>query len=275
MNILNIGTEELLSQNNIKVHIFENSEFMFYTMASEMADVIRRNNTLNKPTVMIFPVGPVGQYPYFVDIINRESISMRNTIIINMDEYAESPDKLVDITHPLSFRGFMQREVYSKINEELLPLPENRIFPSIENLDEIPNIIGKMGGVDACFGGIGINGHVAFNEPPEQGDALDDDTAFINSTVRIQKIALHTQIVNSISDLFGAYDQMPRYCITIGMKQILQSRKIRLYCAKQWHSAVVRKAVFEKKSRHFPVTLLRDHPDISIGLPSNIADLHF
>lgn len=275
MNLMKIGVEELCTKGRIKVRTFVNSEFMFYTMAAEMSDVIRANNQIGKPTVMIAPVGPIGQYPYLVDIINRENLSMKNTYIINMDEYAHNDQELVDPSHPLSFRGIMQREVYDRIKPELLPPVKNRVFPNLENLQEIPELIERMGGVDACFGGIGINGHVAFNEPPQEGDTLDNDEAFLNSTVRIQKIAPQTQIVNSLSDLYGAYDQLPQYCVTIGMKQITCAKKIRLFCAKQWHSAVVRKAAFGEKSRLIPVTMLQGHPDISIGLPIDIARLHF
>lgn len=81
-----------------------------------------------------------------------------------MDEYLDDDKKWVPETHPLSFRGFMNRTVYSQIDPELVMPEEQRVFPDPENVEYIPQLIEKLGGVDICFGGIGINGHVAFNE---------------------------------------------------------------------------------------------------------------
>ena len=157
--------DELVEKNpKLPVIIMEDNAAVFKSMAVEMAEEIKAHNDKGEKTVFICPVGPVGQYPFFVEIVNKEHISLKNVWFINMDEYLDDEKKWIPETHPLSFRGFMNREVYGKINEELLMPEEQRIFPDPENVTHIPEIIEKLGGVDICFGGIGINGHVAFNE---------------------------------------------------------------------------------------------------------------
>ena len=88
-----------------------------------MVDEIKRKNALGERTVFICPVGPVGQYPYFVDMVNQENISLKNVWFLNMDEYLTDDQEWIDHDHPLSFRGFMDRTVYTKLKPELV-MPE-------------------------------------------------------------------------------------------------------------------------------------------------------
>ena len=78
-----------------------------------------------------------------------------------MDEYLTDEDVWIDIEHPLSFRGFMNRLFYDRVNPELAPRHANRVFPDPFDRDAIRQLIDMRGGVDVCFGGIGINGHIA------------------------------------------------------------------------------------------------------------------
>ena len=156
--------ERLLESPKMRLYCLEDNEAVFRQMAGQMVQEIEKNKEIGKRTVFICPVGPVGQYPYFVDMVNEKGISLKDVWFINMDEYLDDGKKWVSTDHPLSFRGFMQRQVYGKIRPELVMPPEQRIFPDPENTGRIPKLIEELGGVDIAFGGIGINGHVAFNE---------------------------------------------------------------------------------------------------------------
>jgi glucosamine-6-phosphate deaminase len=187
-----------------------------------------------------------------------------------MDEYLDEGKQWINIEHKLSFRGFMNREVYGKINPELLMAEEKRIFPDPNNLNHISEIINKLGGIDICFGGIGINGHLAFNEPE---DITPEE--FAKRTTRVLEISRETRTINAVGDLNGAMDAMPKYCVTIGMKEILSAKKIRLYCFRDWHRAVIRQAAYSEVSAHFPVTLVQNHCDAIITINSNAAQQPF
>ena len=125
--------------------------------------------------------------------------------------------------------------------------------------------IQELGGVDICFGGIGINGHLAFNEAEEVSAE-----EFAGRETRVLANSRETRCANAIGDLNGAIDAMPVYAITIGIKEILASRKVVLGVFRTWHRAVVRQAIFDTPSGHFPVTLLQNHKDAVI-LANNIA----
>lgn len=262
--------EELLNKGaKLPVIVMEDNAAVFQSMAEEMTEEIKKNNAEGKKTVFICPVGPVGQYPYFVEMINKEKISLKNVWFINMDEYLDDDKKWVPETHPLSFRGFMNRTVYSQIDPELVMPEEQRVFPDPENVEYIPQLIEKLGGVDICFGGIGINGHVAFNE----ADASLSNEEFLAQKTRVLDITKETRTANAIGDFNGALEDMPKYCVTIGIYEIAHARKIRLGCFRNWHRAVVRRTAYGDATSDFPVSLLTNHPDINLKITEFVAAL--
>ncbi|MEG2524586.1 MAG: glucosamine-6-phosphate isomerase, partial [Oscillospiraceae bacterium] len=128
-----------------------------------------------------------------------------------------------------------------------------------EHPERIGEIIADLGGVDICFGGLGINGHIAFNEPENV-----NPKEYAQRPTRVLRIDERTRTVNGIGDLGGRVDDMPHYCITVGMREILSARKIRMYCFRKWHKAVVMRAAFGETDSLFPVTLTQNHPDAAI-----------
>lgn len=261
--------EELLCAPKIPLHCFETKEDVFRQMAEEMAGEITANNAKGEKTVFICPVGPVGQYPYFVELVNANKIDLKNVWFFNMDEYLTDEKEWIDKNHPLSFRGFMQRTVYDKLDPELVMPEEQRIFPDPKDVGRVTRLIEKLGKVDVCFGGIGLNGHLAFNEA--DGRLTKED--FLAQRTRVLSISPETRAANAIGDFCGALEDMPRYCVTIGVYEIFKARKIRLGCFRGWHKAVVRRAAYGEATSEFPVTLFQEHSDISISFPEEVARL--
>ncbi len=168
MDYYQISAEELGKNSKIPILKLSDSGEVFYELALEMKETIEKNNQAGRHTVFICPVGPVGQYPIFVRLVNRDRVSLKNCWFINMDEYLNDDETYISEDSPLTFRGFMKRSVYEKIDPELVMPQEQRIFPDPKAPEKIHEIITRLGGVDVCFGGIGINGHLAFNEAQDE-----------------------------------------------------------------------------------------------------------
>ncbi len=268
-SILDI-TGEALTKGKIPIDIYKDAPEAFMNMAKMMIDEIVANNKEGKRTLFITPLGPVAQYDYFVKTVNENRISLKNVTFINMDEYMLNADEMIDANDELSFRRIMNEKCYSKIDKDLIMPMSQRIFPTKDNAKLISAVIADHGGVDICFGGIGINGHMAFNEPPEENSNITEEE-YKNLSVRVQKISRETLIVNSLNELHGAYYFMPKYCVTIGIKEIIESKKVRLFCFKDLHRSVVRRASFGDKSISFPASLLQDHCDARIGISAELA----
>lgn len=266
-----ISAQDLGKDAKVPVLKLGDSGEVFYELALEMVNTIKEHNAKGEKTVFICPVGPVGQYPIFVRLVNRDRVSLANCWFINMDEYLTDEGEWIDKESPLSFRGFMERTVYSKVDPELLMPEEQRVFPDPHDTEKVQRVIEQLGGVDIAFGGIGINGHLAFNEP--QDELTAEEFAALNT--RVLTISRETRTTNAIGDLNGAVDAMPRKCITIGMAQILGARKIRLGVFRDWHRSVVRQAAYGQVSAHFPATLIQNHPDAMIITNANAAQQPF
>ena len=266
MSYYNLSAQELGRDAKIPIVKLGDSGEVFYELALEMISAIRANHAAGKPTVFICPVGPVGQYPIFVRLVNRERLSLKDCWFINMDEYLEDDGSYIDENSPLSFRGFMARNVYGQIDPGLLMPPEQRVFPDPAQPDRVDRLIEELGGVDITFGGIGINGHLAFNE------AREDLTAEEFAALGTRTVTLNpeTRTANAIGDRGGAIDAMPTQAVTVGIKQILSARKVRLGVFREWHRAVVRQAAYGPVTAHFPASLLQNHPDAVI-YTNNVA----
>lgn len=271
MEYYQLSAEQLGAGAKIPLKKLGDSGEVFYEMALEMCAEIEKNNAQGRRTVLICPVGPVGQYPIFVRLVNERRISLKNVWFINMDEYLDANGDWIEESSKLSFHGFMNRNVYSKLDPELVMPESQRVFPDPHDVERVPRLIQELGGVDIAFGGIGINGHLAFNEAqdelsPEQFAALP---------TRVLAISRETRVANAIGDLNGAIDAMPTHCVTIGMREILSAKKIRLGVFRDWHRAVVRQAAYGEVSAHFPATLVQKHPDACIYVNANAAQQPF
>jgi glucosamine-6-phosphate deaminase len=159
------SVEELRSRARIPFQLVEDHPTLMAEFACAIADEIQRANCEERPARLILPVGPVKQYPILVEITNRERLSWRNVWVFQMDEFLDWQGRPIGVDHPLSFTGFLQRELFQRIDPELR-MPEGRhIVPHPFRIDEFSETLERVGGADCCFGGIGYHGHVAFNEP--------------------------------------------------------------------------------------------------------------
>lgn len=227
-----ITIREILSNKMIKVRAVGKQEDIYNVIARTMANKLIENNNIGKLTSFILPVGPRKQYRRFAAICNSEKVSCKNLITINMDEYLDDNKKYLPISHPLSFRGFMKNNFFDVLDKDLKIKPENIYFPDPENCKIIQDLIFELGYVDICFGGIGINGHIAFNEPIEVDSVSEDE--YINMESRIVELSRDTLVINSLK-YGGHVEIMPRYAITIGLNEIFKANELRFYLEHDWH----------------------------------------
>ncbi len=260
----NLIEPELLGENTtIDLRVCENEVDMYWRMAIEVLELISENNKKNEPTVMIVPYGPLGAYNRLVYLINKYRISLKNCVFINMDEYLSDEHTYIPTDDPLSFRGGMDRIFYNLLDEELNVLPENRIFPEPGKEGQVLEIIEKYGKLDMIFGGVGINGHYAFNEPPEPGETVDNEE-FLSRPTRVLKISRETKTINAYMNCGADLDAIPEWCITVGMKEAYMARKIRMLMPRDWNAGALRKVLHGPITASVPCSLFRNHPDAAL-----------
>ncbi len=261
---LDVPPEKLGEGTRVKVRVLGDMQ----SVARDFADALLAEIRAGAKTFIV-PVGPVDQFPLLADAINRQHVDCRDVCFINMDEYLGDDDRWIDASHPLSFRGFTDRLFYDRLNPELAPRKENRVFPDPTNCSAIAKLIEQRGGVDVCYGGIGINGHIAFNEPPEAGEEMSVEE-FAALPMRVLNLTRETRTINSVT-VGGEIAVIPRRAVTVGMKECLGARKMRFYCNRPWQSAVVRRVLHGPVTASCPASLLRTHGNAEITVTDYVA----
>ncbi len=262
-NIYTMPVKELKEKTKINLEVCEHEVDMYWKVAIEVLETIEENNRNGKKTFMIVPYGPIGPYFRLAYLVNKYRVSLKNCVFCNMDEYLTDDKKFIDENDPLSFRGGMNRIFYDVVDEELNVLPENRYFPDPENPDIVLQLIEKYGAPDMVFGGVGINGHYAFNEPPEEGESCTNEE-FLNRQTRVLKVSRETRTINGFMNAGGNFLAIPEWCITVGMKEMYMAKKVRMCMPRDWNAGALRRVLLGAEDCHVPCSLFQSHPDAKL-----------
>ena len=222
--------------------------------------------------VFIVPVGPVGQFDLLAAHCNAERQSLAQLVLINMDEYLADDGGFIPESDPLSFRAHMTRHFYGKLDPALAPPLAQNIFPDPRDPAALQGVIDGYGGVDVCFGGVGITGHLAFNDPPEPG-APDDLAAFADLPTRVVTLSRETLTINAVTAARGNIARIPRTAVTVGMREILAARKLRFYMNRPWQCAMIRRLLHGPVTADVPASLLQRHPDARVTATVEVTQM--
>ncbi len=258
--LLQLSEEDVIERAGNHLHIVETLEDLHKKFAQDIYNTILNNNLAKKNTRLILPIGPVGQYPLLADIINRNAeFTFKNCWFFFMDEYCSDEGKALSPMHPLSFKGILKQNFLNLLTPNCKIDKERIIFPNENNIEELEQLIHDKGEIETCYGGIGLRGHLAFNEPM----IGVRDTGPRKVTLNHYTITLNAIRANIGGDTIN----FPQEAFTLGMRQILSADKIRLYCRSDildWAKVILRIALFGKPGDDFPVTHIRPHPDYKI-----------
>ena len=256
---------------NITYRTVEKEWDVYLDMALTMLDVIMKNNREGKDTVMIVPVGPTDHYPILAKLVNQLRVSLKKVHFFNMDEYMLTPTQMIDSEHKMSFQKRMKEEFYKRVDAELV-MPEcQRHFPKVGKEQEYDAMIEALGGVDLCIGGLGINGHIAFNEAAEEDDEITVEE-YAKLGTRVLSITRETRTINAYGYQRGDLRGMPEWCITIGMKQILEADKVYIALNRPWQHGIVKHVLYDKVQPQIPASLLQMHKNVVFCSAKDVAE---
>jgi glucosamine-6-phosphate deaminase len=277
-DVFQLPADALVGHSPIAVTVLPDLTTLQQHFARAVADEIATNNAAGRPTRLILPVGPVGYFPLLAQLCNKERISWANVHAFFMDEYCDWQGRPIGVDHPLSFEGFACRTLFAKLQSEVALPKEQLHFPDPLHIDQISEAIAHIGGIDTCYGGIGIHGHIAFNEPPISRWFTLTPAEFKASKTRLVQLAPETVVMNASRAAAGNFAVLPPMAVTLGMADILAAKRIRLYCqGGLWQRTVLRVALFgspdiaDGEDVNYPVTLLRGHSDLAIVTTADTA----
>lgn len=251
-----LSEEEVIDRAGEHLIVMNDLDELHRFFADGMCEQILSNRAAGRDTAWILPFGPVGQYPYFIERVNRERIPLGNVRFYFMDEYCDENGREVPQDHPLSFRRKLYA-MFSRIDRALLPDLSNVLFPDSGNIGELKE---RLAAEHLCvtYGGVGIHGHLAFNEP---------EPGVRNSNPRVVRLNDYTVTINAIREgIGGNLENFPRKALTLGMNQLFAAEKMIIFCRNgvssiDWANTVLRLALFGIPGDDYPVTYLKQHPD--------------
>ncbi|PPQ62947.1 hypothetical protein CVT24_006187, partial [Panaeolus cyanescens] len=221
------------------------------------------NPTEDRPFVLGLPTGssPIPTYKALIKMVKEEKLSFKHVITFNMDEYVGLPTD-----HPESYHTFMFREFFSHI--DIPPSHVNILDGNAEDLIAECNAyearIKSYGGIELFLGGIGEDGHIAFNEP---GSSL-------SSRTRIKTLAYDTILANArfFNNDIAA---VPRMALTVGVATILDSREVVVVVTGQRKALALSKAIEEGVNHLWTLSALQLHPwALIVADEDATAELH-
>jgi len=201
-----------------------------------------------KPFVLGLPTGssPLGVYKELITLNKKGVVSFKNVVTFNMDEYVNLPEE-----HPESYHSFMWNNFFSHvdINKENVNIL-NGNAPDLEaECAGYEEKIKKAGGVKLFLGGIGPDGHIAFNEP---GSSL-------SSRTRLKTLTYDTIVANS-RFFDDDINKVPKTALTVGVGTVLDAEEVLIIVNGHNKARALRHAIEGGVSHMWTISALQMHP---------------
>jgi len=221
------------------------SEWVANYIATKIRDF---SPSIERPFVLGLPTGstPLGTYAKLIDLYNHGLLSFKNVITFNMDEYVGIPKN-----RPQSYYSFMWDNFFSHI--DILPENANLLDGNAVDLEvecqSYEDKIKSLGGIHLFLGGIGADGHIAFNEP----------CSSLQSRTRIKTLTQDTIIANS-RFFEDDVNQVPKLALTVGVGTVMDAKEVLIIVNGHNKAQALHQAVEGSVNHIWTITALQLHP---------------
>lgn len=233
----------------MRVIIRSNYEQMSEWTANYIAAKINSfNPSKERPFILGLPTGstPLGTYRELINLHKKGIVSFKNVVTFNMDEYVGIPED-----HPESYHSFMYQNFFNHI--DILPDNINILNGNAEDLDaecqHYEDKIKSYGGIHLFMGGIGPDGHIAFNEP---GSSL-------TSRTRMKNLTTDTIIANS-RFFENDINKVPKTALTVGVGTVMDAKEVIILVNGHNKARALYHAIEGSVNHIWTVSILQTHP---------------
>jgi len=208
--------------------------------------------TPERPFVLGLPTGssPLALYQQLVKMHKKGEISFKHVITFNMDEYVALPRD-----HPQSYHSFMWENLFKHI--DIRPENVNILNGNAEDLDaeckRYEDKIVAVGGIELFLGGIGTDGHIAFNEPASS----------LKSRTRVKTLAYETVVANA-RFFDNDIKKVPKKALTVGVQTVMDAREVLIIITGQHKAHALMKCIEEGVNHMYTLSAIQLHPDAII-----------
>ena len=233
----------------MRVIIEPNYDLMSQWAANYVVNRINAANpTAEKPFVLGLPTGssPIGMYRGLVKAYQEGRVSFKHVLTFNMDEYVGLPEE-----HPESYHSFMFTNLFNHIDcpKENIHILNGNAKDLAAECAHYEEMIAEAGGIDLFLGGIGPDGHIAFNEP---GSSLCSRT-------RQKTLTTDTIIANS-RFFEGDINKVPKTALTVGVGTVMAAKEVMILVNGHAKCRALQAAVEGSVNHMWTISALQMHP---------------
>ncbi len=223
----------------------------YYQMSRVAANIISAQVIMKPHCVLGLATGstPIGIYEQLIRWYEKGDLDFSQVTTINLDEY-----KGLSPENDQSYRYFMNTHFFDFINihKERTHVPDGLEEDAAKACFDYNKIISDCGGIDLQLLGLGLNGHIGFNEP---GAAFEKETHCVD---------LSESTIRANSRFFTSMDEVPKQAYTMGIKTIMQAKKILIVVNGEKKAQIVRDAFFGPITPKVPASVLQLHNDVTL-----------
>jgi glucosamine-6-phosphate deaminase len=241
----------------MNIHVYSSKDEVYQNAAGLFVSLLQ-----TKPRAVLgMATGntPIGVYNELIRAYRSGRVSFRQATSFNLDEYAGLPED-----HPQCYHVYMRQHLFDHIDLPLERafLPRGGAADLEEECARYDRLLEQYGSIDLQLLGIGLNGHIGFNEP---APSLTGGTHIVK---------LHEETRRSNAHYFSHPDEVPTHAVTMGVAQILQARTILLVAYGAEKADIVHRALTGPITTELPASLLQLHPQVIVMLDAE-AGRHF
>lgn len=220
-------------------------------MSRKAANIISAQVIMKPNCVLGLATGstPIGTYDQLVEWYNKGDLDFSEVTTVNLDEYKGLPR-----TNDQSYYYFMHQHLFDRVNidPERTNVPNGMEPDAEKECGRYEELIRSLGGVDLQLLGLGHNGHIGFNEP---GEAFEKETHCVDLT---------ESTIEANKRFFASADDVPKRAYTMGIKTIMQAKKILIVVNGENKADIVERAFFGPVTPEVPASILQLHNDVTL-----------
>lgn len=220
-------------------------------MSRKAANIISAQVIMKPNCVLGLATGstPIGTYDQLVEWYNKGDLDFSEVTTVNLDEYKGLPR-----TNDQSYYYFMHQHLFDRVNidPERTNVPNGMEPDAEKECGRYEELIRSLGGVDLQLLGLGHNGHIGFNEP---GEAFEKETHCVDLT---------ESTIEANKRFFASADDVPKQAYTMGIKTIMQVKKILIVVNGENKADIVERAFFGPVTPEVPASILQLHNDVTL-----------
>ena len=223
----------------------------YQDMSRKAANIISAQVIMKPNCVLGLATGstPIGTYDQLVEWYNKGDLDFSEVTTVNLDEYKGLPR-----TNDQSYYYFMHQHLFDRVNidPERTNVPNGMEPDAEKECGRYEELIRSLGGVDLQLLGLGHNGHIGFNEP---GEAFEKETHCVDLT---------ESTIEANKRFFASADDVPKQAYTMGIKTIMQAKKILIVVNGENKADIVERAFFGPVTPEVPASILQLHNDVTL-----------